>query len=243
MANGGPNTNAAQFCVTLGDRSYLDGDYNVFGEVVEGLDVVRKIVQGDVVESVRILRIGAKAEAFHPTSESFRALVHVAEQRVTEYQAKKTTAERNWIAQNYPKASGPTGGVLTETLVAGRPNPNGVVRKAVYRGKELRYMAQVIGRSGPDLDVVSFASGDTGAPGVFDQPKEFSLEAGKTKINPGLDSVLAHMTPGERRVVIVPALLGYGKGGFYPKEIPGEKRFIISPNALLVYEVEVLDHE
>src|SRR5277367_4756973 len=35
MANGGPNTNAAQFCVTLADRSYLDGNYSVFGEVVQ----------------------------------------------------------------------------------------------------------------------------------------------------------------------------------------------------------------
>src|ERR1700733_3224250 len=51
MANGGPNTNAAQFCITLGDRSYLDGDYIVFGDVTEGLDVVMKIVQGDVLES------------------------------------------------------------------------------------------------------------------------------------------------------------------------------------------------
>lgn len=30
FANGGPHTNAAQWCITLGDRSYLDGDYIVF---------------------------------------------------------------------------------------------------------------------------------------------------------------------------------------------------------------------
>src|ERR1019366_3486100 len=52
MANGGPGTNASQFCIMLGDRSYLDGDFTVFGGVVEGLDVVMRIVQGDVVESV-----------------------------------------------------------------------------------------------------------------------------------------------------------------------------------------------
>ncbi|MGH9393908.1 MAG: peptidylprolyl isomerase, partial [Terriglobales bacterium] len=43
MANGGPGTNASQWCITLGDRSYLDGDYTVFGEVVEGLPVVMSI--------------------------------------------------------------------------------------------------------------------------------------------------------------------------------------------------------
>src|SRR6185295_8481977 len=49
MANSGPHTNGAQFCIMLGDRSYLDGNYTVFGEVVEGLDVVMKIARGDAM--------------------------------------------------------------------------------------------------------------------------------------------------------------------------------------------------
>src|ERR1043165_3720999 len=40
MANAGPNTNSSQFCITLGDRSYLNGAFSVFGEVVEGLDAI-----------------------------------------------------------------------------------------------------------------------------------------------------------------------------------------------------------
>src|SRR5215471_6682425 len=84
MANSGPGTNSSQFCITLGDRSYLNGDYTVFGEVVEGLDVVMKIVQGDTIESIRIVRVGAKAQAFHPTTESFKAMVSTAEERVKE---------------------------------------------------------------------------------------------------------------------------------------------------------------
>ena len=119
MANGGPNTNASQFCIMLGDRSYLDGDFTVFGDVVEGLDVVMRIAQGDVMESVRIVRVGSKAEAFHPTTQSFQAMVQAAEQRVKDQAEKKRVAEREWIARNYPKAVGPTGGVLTEQLAAG----------------------------------------------------------------------------------------------------------------------------
>ncbi|HEV2444305.1 MAG TPA: peptidylprolyl isomerase, partial [Candidatus Sulfopaludibacter sp.] len=99
MANSGPDTNASQFCITLGDRSYLDGDYTVFGEVVEGLDVVMRIVQGDTVESVRILRTGAKAQGFHPTTESFRAQLRAAEQLVAEHIEKKRLAEQRWIAE------------------------------------------------------------------------------------------------------------------------------------------------
>jgi len=99
MANGGPNTNASQWCITLGDRGYLDGDYSVFGEVVEGMDVVMRIVQGDVVESVRILRVGAKAQAFRPTTESWKAQRDAAVQRVAGHVEKKRVAEREWSAR------------------------------------------------------------------------------------------------------------------------------------------------
>jgi peptidyl-prolyl cis-trans isomerase B (cyclophilin B) len=49
-----PNSAGSQFYFTLGPQSFLDGQYTVFGDVLEGLSVVHELAVGDVIESVTI---------------------------------------------------------------------------------------------------------------------------------------------------------------------------------------------
>jgi peptidylprolyl isomerase len=64
MANAGRDTNGSQFFITFGPQDYLNGGYTIFGQVVEGIDVVKSIklrdpdtnpdYSGDAIESVTI---------------------------------------------------------------------------------------------------------------------------------------------------------------------------------------------
>jgi len=54
MANAGPNTNGSQFFICLEDQPGLPTSYTIFGDTVAGMDVVRNIRVGDVMQSVTI---------------------------------------------------------------------------------------------------------------------------------------------------------------------------------------------
>lgn len=73
MANGGPDTNGGEFFVTLGDCTRLNYLHSVFGRTVRGAEVLPKIQPNDAF-SIKILRIGAAAQAFKVDATTFAAL-------------------------------------------------------------------------------------------------------------------------------------------------------------------------
>jgi peptidylprolyl isomerase len=65
MANAGPGTNGSQFFITHVETSWLDGKHTVFGQVIEGQEVVDKVSGNDKLNSVEILAVGSEAESFN----------------------------------------------------------------------------------------------------------------------------------------------------------------------------------
>ncbi|MCD4656932.1 MAG: peptidylprolyl isomerase [Planctomycetes bacterium] len=69
MAHAGPNTGGSQFFITHSPTPHLDGVHTVFGKVIEGIDFVDAIQQGDVIEKTEV--ISKREHEYIPVKNKF----------------------------------------------------------------------------------------------------------------------------------------------------------------------------
>ena len=213
MANAGPNTNGSQFFITHVPTPWLDGKHTIFGRVVQGQDVVDAMEQGDAIEEVRILRIGADAEAFVADTNRFNELSDSIEerQRVAKEAAEKAILDD--IAARWPDAvQDEETGVFSIVRTEGSgttPAP----------GTQI-----TVHYTGTLMDGTEFDSSRR-------RNEPFKFNVASNQVIPGWDFALSQMKKGERRVIILPPSMAYGERGIGP----------IPPNAWLVFDVELID--
>jgi cyclophilin family peptidyl-prolyl cis-trans isomerase len=231
MANDGPNTNTCEYYITLGDRSYLDGNYTLFGEVTDGMDIVNKIEQGDTTFSITIIRSGPEAEKFIVDDETFKNLLDNQWKKVNSEMELKKSETRKFISMNYSGLIILPDSMKYKILVQGKGNAPlyGSIADVMYKGRLV---------SG--LSFVSSAEGGNPVPGS--KPIVFSHVIGNDGLIKGIDEALKEMKSGETRLLVIPPELGYGiKSAYYGKEIKGQKRFVISPGETLILEVSLIE--
>ncbi|HAB28188.1 MAG TPA: peptidylprolyl isomerase [Xanthomarina gelatinilytica] len=189
MANAGPGTNGSQFFITHVETPWTDNNHTVFGQVVTGQEVVDAIAQGDTIETLEIIRVGADAEAFNAI-EAFRTFEGAREKRVAaEREAKR--AELDKLAQGFEETES---GLRYQILQKG-------TGKQAEKGKtvSVHYKGQL-------------ADGT-----VFDssykrkQPLEFPVGVGQ--VIPGWDEGIQLLQVGDKARLVIPSDLGYGSRG------------------------------
>lgn len=190
MANAGPGTNGSQFFITHVPTPHLNNRHSVFGQVVSGQEVVNAIRNGDNIDSIRIVRVGAAARAFKSDEAAFQAIIKEKAERAAD---KKKAAEARLKELERGAKETLSGLKFVVTAEGSGPKPaKGTAVKAHYTGTLV---------DGTKFD----SSRDRG------QPLEFTVGVGQ--VIAGWDEALLDMKKGERRTLIIPPHLAYGERG------------------------------
>lgn len=221
MANAGPATNGSQFFITHKATPHLDNIHTVFGQVIEGQDVVNKIAQDDVIKKITIIRMGDAAKNFD-AAKVFEEKMNAGEQAtqdnlamIEEYRAKATTADAgvSYYVYHSENAVQPKEGEEVRVYYAGY----------LTNGKLFDTNIEEVAKKNNVFNAQRKAQG-----GYEPFPFKYGQKEG---LIPGFIVGIENMKIGEKSFVFIPTEMGYGANG---------AGAAIPPNADLIFEIQLV---
>ena len=233
MANSGPNTNGSQFFITEVATPWLDGRHTVFGEVVNGKDVIDSIANVEkgpqdkpktdvVLEKVSVFTKGDDYKNYDAAAIFNEGKGKIQENNkaaVAKIEAdKKKKAEE--FAANQQK--------LVDDLKAEmQSTPSGLyykITKATNGAAPQRGDEVAVHYAGKLVDGSEFDSS-------FKRNQPIDIPIGVGQVIKGWDEGIMLLKEGETATLLIPSELGYGSAG---------AGGVIPPNAWLIFDVELV---
>ncbi|WP_420319840.1 peptidylprolyl isomerase [Flagellimonas sp.] len=237
MANSGPKTNGSQFFITHKETPWLNGRHTVFGEVVNGIEVVDtianvKTLPGDkpevdvVMNKVEIVRNGKEAKKFDAV-QIMQDYFKEEEEAVAAFNKMKEDFVAE-LAKQKEEAEETDSGLRIYSLIKGEGEQPKVGQKVM-----VNYAGWLPDGDLFDSNIEAIAAKFNKLnPGRRDQggyqpfPMDYSPEA---RLIPGFREGLQTMKVGDKVRLFIPSHLGYGPQGGGP----------IPPNSDLIFDLEI----
>ena len=247
MANSGPATNGSQFFITEVATDWLNFRHTIFGQVIQGEDVISKITDEQtskedsrpknpvIIKKIEIIRVGKDAQKWD-APKVFDAFMKEQNAKAQKLESQK---EKNLalMAEQEAKAVAQPSGIKILKLKEGNGRKpqigaNILVNYAGFLRATGDLFDTNIAEIAKENDAYDAARAADPQYGYIPYAWKYSPEEG---LIAGFKEALLSMKVGDRVRVFIPSALAYGKEGFGNGVIP--------PNADLVFEIEIVDAE
>ena len=189
MANAGPGTNGSQFFITHVETPWLDGKHSIFGKVNTGQEVVDKVEQNDIINNVKIIRIGEGANNFDAPKNFENYILEKSEADILKAEAEKESIDKSTEGMKETKSG------LKYKISKKGSGPNAKTNDLL----SVHYSLQLV--DGSEIDS-SFTRGN---------PIEFTCGVGQ--VIKGWDEAMQLLNKGSKARLVIPSDLGYGAAG------------------------------